>query len=245
MLKAATLLVLTLAALSAPHSSYAGTEVANLSAVSKKEGYCLAKLIDANDCFEAQLDYPVFWHAALDQNVRAWAKRFFAQEVTDLERGCAEITVNPERRWKFAATPQVFSAHGAISIKFDIYYDTGGAHPNHAVRTLTLDTEGKALGYEDLFLKTEGLWKFLSKYAKAALHPTLKEYWHNDPSLVQHGLAPKAKTFQYFVVTPYGLTLIFPRYQVAPHVAGEQHCDVPLKALERFSPKPGIWDKGE
>src|SRR5215469_5257520 len=107
MLKAATLLALAVAVLSAPYSVLASTETGNLSAVSKKEGYRLAKLTDANDCFEAQLEYPVFGRTALDQSVQAWAERFFAQEADDLKRGCAEMTTKPERPWEFAAAPQV------------------------------------------------------------------------------------------------------------------------------------------
>lgn len=242
MLKAATLLVLTVAVLSAPYSSLASAETVNLTSVSRKEAYRLAKLTDSNDCFEAQLEYPVFGRTALDQGIRAWAERFFAQEVANLKRSCAEMETKPERQWGFAAGPQVLSTQGTVSIGFGTYYDTGGAHPNHGVHTLILDAEGKELDYGDLFLKTDGLWKFLSEYARTALRPELKEYWRNDPSLIQQGLAPKADSFKYFVVTPQGLTLIFPEYQVAPYVAGGQHCDVPLKALAKFSPKPGIWD---
>ena len=243
MLKAVTFFVLTAAVLSVPYSALASVvDAGNLSSVSRKEGYRLTKLTDANDCFEADLEYPVFGRTALDQGVHVWAEHFFAQESANLKRHCAEMGAKPERRWEFAAGPQVFSTPGTVSIEFGIYYDTGGAHPGHGVRTLILDAEGKELAYGDLFLKTEGLWKFLSEYAYTVLGPVLKKNACWDPSWVKRGLAPNAESFKYVVVTPKGLTLIFPEYQLASYVCGGHSCDVPLKALTKFSPKPGVWD---
>jgi uncharacterized protein YecT (DUF1311 family) len=135
-----------------------------------------------------------------------------------------------------------------VSIEFGLYYDLGGAHPSHkvypshGVYTLILDAEGKVLDYRDLFLKMEGLWKFLSEYARGALRPALVKNKCWEPSQIESGLASKAESFKYFAVTPKGLTLIFPECQLASYACGEHRCDVPLAALTRFLPKPGVWD---
>lgn len=210
---------------------------------SKENAYPLVKLTDTTDCYEASLEYPVFGQAALDQSVRGWAEQFFAQETADLRSACAEGGRNPDsRKWEFGASPQVTAFNKVTSIEFSIYYDTGGAHPNHEARTLILNEEGKILGYADLFGKPEGLWKFFSEYAFSALRPEMKKNDCWNPSTVREGLAPKADSFKHVVVTPQGLTLIFPPYQVAAYACGEQRCHVPLAALAKFSPRPGIWD---
>ena len=209
---------------------------------SKENAYPLVKLADTTDCYEASLEYPVFGQPALDQSVRGWAERLFAQETAELRNACAEDERNPDSpKWEFGASPQVFSSNKTVSIEFSVYTYTGGAHPNHETLTLILNEEGKTLGYADLFGKTEGLWKFFSEYAFSALRPEMKKNDCWNPSTVREGLVPNADSFQHVVVTPQGLTLIFPPYQVAPYACGEQRCQVPLAALAKFSPRPGIW----
>ena len=210
--------------------------------LSKENNYPLKKLTKNTDCYEASLEYPVFGQPALDQNIRDWAERYFAQETGELQKGCAEDERNPDnRKWEFAVSPRVTASNNVVSVEFAIYSDTGGAHPNHDVRTLTLNEEGKILGYGDLFEKTGGLWKFLSEYAFSALRPEMKKNDCLDPATVRGGLAPNADSFKHFVVTPQGLTLIFPPYQVAPYACGEQRCQIPVTALGKLAPKPGIW----
>ena len=209
---------------------------------SKENSYPLKKLTENNDCYEASLEYPVLGQPARDQSIRDWAEAFFMQETGELKELCAEIERKPDSlKWEFAVTPQVTASNTVVSIEFSVYTYTGGAHPNHDVRTLTLNEEGKPLDYGDLFGKTEGLWKFLSEYAFSALRPEMKKTDCWDADTVRGGLAPNADTFQHFVVTPQGLTLIFPAYQVAPYACGEQRCQVPVKALAKLAPKPGIW----
>ena len=106
------------------------------------------------------------------------------------------------------------------------------------MRTLVLDKNGKQLDYVDLFTRTDGLWKFLSGYSIAAF---TRQLGYANPSWAQGDLAPKADSFKHFVVTPQGLALFFDDYQVASYGAGEQSCDIPLKALAKFAPKPGFW----
>lgn len=209
---------------------------------SKENSYPLKKLAENNDCYEASLEYPVFGQPALDQSVRGWAEQFFAQEMGELREFCAEDERNPDSpKWEFAVTPQVTASNNVVSIEFAIHTYTGGAHPNQEVRTLTLNEEGKTLDYGDLFEKTEGLWKVLSEYAFSALRPEMKKNDCWDPDTVRGGLAPNPDSFKHFVVTPQGLTLIFPPYHVGPYACGEQRCQVPVKALAKLAPRPGIW----
>jgi uncharacterized protein YecT (DUF1311 family) len=154
--------------------------------------------------------------------------------MSEYKRFCADAE---DDGWMYSAGPsEVVSTPGTLSIAFGIEAFTGGAHGSHGVETMIFDAQGSELGYRDLFLKTEGLWKFLSEYAFSALKRKVM-----SEEMLRGGLEPQADSFKHFVVTPQGLTLIFPEYQVASYVEGEQRVDVPLKALAKFSPQPGIW----
>ena len=228
---------------------------------SKDGDYPVVTLSEKFDCGEAEMEYPVFGRPALDKSVRNWAESYFKKVMGGYKKSCAEAKENAKEAakeakeageeeggwlsamsssWTFYGGFNVTTTPGAVSIGFDFTGYTGGAHEAYWSEPLTLDKEGKELGLADLFAKPEGLWEFLSKYAHAALRPTLGESWDDGFS---DGLAPKADSFKRFVVIPHGLTLIFPAYQVAPWAVrpAGQDCAVPLTALAKFVPKPDIW----
>jgi len=227
----------------APHSAHADTAAGDLSGLSEKGSFHLEKLAASGKCFKARMEYPVFGRPKLDQPIRAWAQRTFAREAAGLKRECLKnLERARENPWEFGASPQVTATAGTVSIQFELWEYAGGAHGNPWTQTMVLNAQGKELGCDDLFLKPDGLWEFLSEYAKAELRPDLESYWKEDPSWLK-GLAPKAESFKKnFVVTRDGLALVFSVGTLGPYPAGEQGCDVPLEDLARFSPRPGIWE---
>jgi hypothetical protein len=202
----------------------------------------LAKLTENKDCYEASWEYPVFGQPARDQTVRGWAERSFNEKIKELKKDCLQDHKPGEPKWTLdAKTEQVVAAPGTLSIKFVIREFTGGAHASYELRAMVLDKNGRELVYGDLFGQTDGLWQFLAEHCYAALYPQLKETWKTDPDWAKNGLAPHFDSFKHFLVTPEGLTLIFPPYQVASYAAGEQSCDIPWQDLTKFAPKAGIW----
>jgi len=242
MRKLAALFLVSILVSLAPPGARASATAGGLEAVSREGHFRLATLTGENGSFTARLQYPVFGRPALDQGIRTWVERFFSQETAELKRAHAKDE-KPKRHGDYAITPRmIVSSWGTVSIAFGLsYMDRGAAHPSHDIRTVTFDARGKELGYEDLFRAPEGLWFFFSDHARSSLRARLAAQWESSPELYTEGLAPKPESFKRFVVTPGGLTLLFPRYQVAAYGEGEQRCDVPLNALAGFSPKPGIW----
>ncbi|MCL1889564.1 MAG: DUF3298 and DUF4163 domain-containing protein [Desulfovibrionaceae bacterium] len=198
-------------------------------------------LSEANACHTARLDYPFFGRPALDQAVRQRAESLFRDILAELDQDCPGGTdKNPKA--SFEAACLVFNTRQTVSVRFDTWVYTGGAHGLEGVRTATLRLDnGSELGYRDLFSRPEGLWEFLADYVRAALRPTLEAYWQTMPEY-EAGLDSKEESFRHFAVTPAGLSLFFPPYQLAPYSAGAQYCDIPLEKLLRFVPRPGVWD---
>ena len=207
----------------------------------------LAELVEKSECINITMAYPDFGMPKLDAHVSAWAESYFREMVEDYKQYCLE---DPELREKSAdwtlsvKAKEIKSTPGTVSMYFRVYGYVGGAYPNQGTETLILDMEGQRLGYEDLFDTTEGLWAFLADRAGADLRRQAKQAGGN-PEAAPLTLPPKLESFKYFLVTPGGLTLIFPADPAsadADEAAVEQRSDVSLKALARFNPKPGLWD---
>jgi len=221
-----------------------------------KNGDCrLEKMTDNNDCYkQIYFEYPVLGQPAIDRSVRAWVESSFRGTDRWIHQACSGVIQNCINdksvcgqyyglgNWTYEASPEkIFLSPGAVSIAFVTVEYAGGAHESYNIHTLILNKDGRKLGFEDLFTRTEGLWQFFSNYCYRTMYNNLKKIWEMDPNWPKRGLAPTADSFQNVLVTPQGLTFLFHPYQVASKADGEQRCDIPLKDLAIFAPKPGIW----
>jgi hypothetical protein len=123
----------------------------------------------------------------------------------------------------------------------------GGAHPDHVVASFNLHApDQKVVSIADLFTDPDVGLKALSDEARRQLEGRfeagLRDQIGDDKTLasqlqtmrewVEKGTAPKVDNFSVFLVDgldapAIGLTLIFPRDQVAASVAGEAQVEVP------------------
>jgi hypothetical protein len=199
-------------------------------------------LAESGDCYTARMDYPFLGRPALDEILRAQAEGIFREAREELKSYCSSGKEEKDPLYEFTASYQVFSSHKVVSVLFNLYTYTGGAHGLNDLYALNLRLSGgKPLGWNDLFARPEGLWDFLADCARASLRPELEEYWLRNPDFAE-GLRPEEASFKYFALTEKGLSLFFPPYQLAPYAAGQQRCDIPLEALLKFIPRPGLWD---
>lgn len=214
------------------------------------------KLTENNDCLKICFKYPQFGLPEVDKTIRDWAVSYFEENRDKFLPEClrrksyeeSEYLKYPDHRfqeWEIFNMWGITTTPGTISIAFyNMGFHFNGNYPFTDLETLTFDAKGKLIGYDDLFAKTEGLWEFLSKYAEAALRlePDFKNY---DLVPEEKGLLPKAESFKYFTVSPKGFYLHFYDFQVSYDrgAASPQRCFVPLAALAKFEPKPGIWDR--
>ena len=124
----------------------------------------------------------------------------------------------------------------------------GGAHPDQVVACFNLHApDQRIVSIGDLFSDPAAALRALSEESRRQLEGRfeagLREQISDDKLLaaqlqgmrdwVEKGTEPKAENFSVFLVDgldapAIGLTLIFPRYQVAAYVEGEQQVEVPL-----------------
>ncbi|MDR2893218.1 MAG: RsiV family protein [Deltaproteobacteria bacterium] len=190
------------------------------------------------DCFSIETHTPYLGLEAIDEQIRNWEDGLRAEAIREFMANCASGARNNRLDLTYE-TSATFGNVVSVLLLPSMY--TGGAHPITNVASLNFDTRsGKQLEYEDIFNNTEGLYEYLSDYAYRAMRPALGEFW-GEGEYFAGGLEAVPENFKYFTLTPEGLVLIFPHYQVAPYSAGIQSCLVPLPELLRFQPRPGIW----
>lgn len=236
-------LVLTLAALSACATrEVAAPDQGGPLQGRTKGGYPVERVQQSNACFDIQIEYPYLGRPELDQQIRLWVDDRYYDTSEEMQAVCAVAPPRPEfGPYEYKVSYELFSTPGVISVVFNSYAYTGGAHGQDNILTLALSVRGgEDLRYADIFADTDGLYTFLSDYVYAALRPKLGDIWQGSPMFTE-GLEPVESSFKNFAVTPEGLTIYFPTYQIAPHSEGQQVCAVPLEALLQFRPKPGVW----
>ncbi len=201
--------------------------------------------------YEVEIEFPEFVAADLAElNIKehVWAlsqiypyRRFLLSAASAFgeeywERGWSDSLSGSFKVLFF--TPQI------VSIRYSLFsYGVGAAHPNHPIRTVTVQrTPLIPLSLEDLFLPESRYLEHLSQYAIASLSKQLAD----DPHQVTGGAGPESENFAHFNVTDAGLLLTFPEYQVACYAAGPQYVTVPWSEIrESLNPRCAVMQTAE
>ncbi|HYF13020.1 MAG TPA: DUF3298 domain-containing protein [Candidatus Paceibacterota bacterium] len=122
-----------------------------------------------------------------------------------------------------------YSSGNYVSYEFDIFMDTGGAHPNNLFKTLVFDLNGNTVELGDLFTNSSYLER-ISQMAQTQVRDQLiaRAGEASVESLINEGIAPRAENFANFVVDSDRLRIFIPPYQAAPYAAGSFEVQVPL-----------------
>jgi hypothetical protein len=129
-----------------------------------------------------------------------------------------------------------YAQEGYHSYVYQVYQDTGGAHPNGFYLTFVFDLEGNAVALDQLFAPGSNYLDKLSAkaYAKVATELGLRTGTVPTPDMldtVRIGTAPSPETLQFFYLYQDNLHLLFPPYQVASYAAGSFDIAIPLSEL--------------
>ncbi len=142
-----------------------------------------------------------------------------------------------QRKYAIGIEYDIFTSARTVSYVYQIYEDTGGAHPNTFFHTFTFDLQtGTALSTADLFDTGAPYAQTLSSLSRAKLPAIIAERENVAPSELEQdsmmldGTKPEAASFENFYFDGANLVLVFPPYQVGPYVLGR--VDLPLKTSE-------------
>lgn len=111
----------------------------------------------------------------------------------------------------------------SIIVRKDSY--EGGANESQDIATFNYDVAKHAsIALADLFPRTPDYLTTLSEASREQLAGTLEMMMpgHVPTDMINEGTAPTLDNFKNFTFTDDVITVYFPKYQVAPGVAGEQ-----------------------
>ncbi len=153
---------------------------------------------------DSQADFPrMTSYEDFSKFASAWLK---AHQVTHREGG---VFIRLEMK-------EVTEVPGILSLMFQVFYDTGGAHPNRYTRVLNLDLKtGEEIAEIPSLLTDQGISRLIELTYKA-LHATdRKEYLQIKKEALKD-------LFKHRVgFSEAGLRIIFSPYDVAAYVAGD------------------------
>lgn len=161
----------------------------------------------------------------------------FKQLADPIVMSAEELAWAQERPYTLDITHQEYKSAGKVSYVYQIYSDTGGAHPNAFFRTFTFDEQGMELGLEDLFVPESPYLQTLSErvYAGVLSQLTERSGAPINPEMedmVRIGTSPTPETLQFFYLDGEELHIIIPPYQAAAYAAGYFDVSIPLAELE-------------
>jgi hypothetical protein len=184
-----------------------------------------------------------WWKPGPDEHVRTAIESWLLGDIAEFKKNIGAGALTPEQQaviegsagtYSYDAKYQRFQSADdrLMSYEYDIYVDTGGAHPNTYFKTFVFDRDGTMLKLADLFTPSSYLER-LAATSTAQIMNDLGTRLKVDPTgaLFADGLTPKEENFSNFVIDGDTLVLLFPPYQVAAYAAGPFEVRIPLSNL--------------
>ena len=187
------------------------------------------------------------WNTKADTTARDTMETFLLNDTTQFKQDLdVDHISGPEkesldstgRKYAYDATFKPYAASNGklISYEYDMYIDTGGAHPNGYFHTFVFDTAGKEVKLGDLFKPNSDYLERIASSTMADITRQLSERMGlptqagEDASsdIFADGLAPKEENFSDFVIDGDSIVFLIPPYQAAAYAAGNFEVRIPL-----------------
>lgn len=203
---------------------------------------------EITDLYSVKATYPnvsdAKVQAAVDAAIEDEIANFKSDAVSLIDETEAARIREQGRPYELGIEYKAYPSTKFDSYEFDIYLNTGGAHPNAFYRTLVLDKEGSEVTLQDLFT---GGARYLDRLSIEAYPLVISQLEARVGSqvtpemadTVRLGTEPSPEALQFFYLTDDALHLLFPPYQVAAYAAGSFDVAIPLSDLSDIL-KPGI-----
>lgn len=231
----------------APEDQSARDSAAAIISGSRKPGIIEHQLVrDQSGGPVINISYPSVGSKQIDGDIRQWVTGI----ATAFEQSCnngsfgAGAGLDGERPpYELWGSYSVTSPSPAgLSITFEVWTYTGGAHGNLDVMTLNYSLlTGQRLGLVDLFEDPDAALHLMSTWSYKELSRRLGGM--RQEQMLRTGLNPVPENFASLTLTPQGVRINFQPYQVAPWAAGAQKVDMPLDQLLPASPLLRLWGR--
>jgi len=129
-----------------------------------------------------------------------------------------------------------------VSVQYGIYVNSGGAHPNHYSKTVTVNLQtGNEVRLEDLF--KPGFLKPLSNLVREELRKDERFAENPNDEWLINGTAPDAKNYQNVALKSAGLFVKFDPYEIGAYALGDFGVLIPYTALRDWIKVGGLLEK--
>lgn len=187
--------------------------------------------------------YPAFGNEQVDSDIKYFVSVQGADFAKDVEDSVPEGEEKPASYdlWEMTGFYTLSRpAENIVSVTFNIFSYSGGAHGNLFIRCLNYDlADGKLLELSDLFGDTEQALKIMSAWCQEKLRAELGN--DLDEEMMTSGSNPDAANFLNLSLVKDGVVVEFQPYQVGPWSIGPQSVNVPLAQLLPAKPNSRIW----
>ncbi len=213
----------------------------------RKPGIIEHQLIhDGPDSPVINISYPSVGSKQIDSDIRQWATGIaaaFTQSCSGAGFSSGSSLDGERQPFELWASYSVTAPSPAgLSITFEIWTYTGGAHGNLDVMTLNYSLlTGQRLGLVDLFEDPDVALNLMSEWSYNELSRRLGGM--RQEQMLRTGLNPVPENFASLTLTPQGVRINFQPYQVAPWAAGAQKVNMPLDQLLAARPLLSIWGR--
>jgi len=136
--------------------------------------------------------------------------------------------------WAMNISYELFQFSDEVqSMKFDISYYTGGAHPNLEFRTFTFDVaQQQMLALTDIFQDGVNPWPTLAPLVIEDVTEQLGEA--AEPTWINDGTGENPDNYRSFALTPDSLVFFLPPYQVTAYAYGPVTVEIPLASISNL-----------
>ncbi len=141
--------------------------------------------------------------------------------------------------WSMTISNEIYKFSDDIqTVVFNIYFYTGGAHPNSGYNSFTFDVkQGKQLTLADVFINGDVPWDIIAKLAQDDLKTHLGDMMNAD--MLEAGTtATNHDNYKNWALTDKSIIFFFDPYQVAPYAAGPQKVEIPFTTLHTLLAPP-------
>ncbi len=201
---------------------------------------------DGPDSPVINISYPSVGSKQVDSDIRQWVTGIaaaFTQSFSGAELSSGSSLDGERPPYELWASYSATAPSPAgLSITFEVWTYTGGAHGNLDVMTLNYSLlTGQRLGLVDLFEDPDVALSLMSQWSYNELSRRLGGM--RQEQMLRTGLNPVPENFASLTLTPQGVRINFQPYQVAPWAAGAQKVNMPLDQLLAARPLLSIWGR--
>jgi hypothetical protein len=176
-----------------------------------------------------------------DQKAVQKMESFVSQTVAAFKRDVSGMLTEDEKarikesgfKYALGISYHAYNSGDYASFEFDLYQDTGGAHPNGFYQTFVFDLKGDEVALGDLFKPNSGYLERIASIARTQVEKRLTELAGEDATstIFAEGLAPDVANYSNWIDNNGMLVFFIPPYQAAAYAAGSFEVHIPIDEL--------------